>query len=186
MLDREQHPLLLLSASGTHEVGTIVGCLRRLQQWSLSGAIDEYRSFAAPTPRLSCEQFIETWDPDLAPPPRAHPPPWFESQCARPPPVRAARDVARDSAALPARASGTRSSSPTQRRGGGCRAATRRRRHACASTFGCRERFVLPAWQPLLSPKTLLPTEKNARGVPVEGRCWYGRFARTLYHSWVM
>lgn len=82
VLDREQHPLLLLSASGTHEVGTIVGCLRRLQQWSLSGAIDEYRSFAAPTPRLSCEQFIETWDPDLAPPPRAHPPPWFESQHA--------------------------------------------------------------------------------------------------------
>jgi len=79
ILDRSCHPLLLVSSSGTHQVGSIVGCLRRLQGWNLTSIFDEYRSYAAPSPRLHCEQFIELWDNDLVTIP-ATPPAWFEAQ----------------------------------------------------------------------------------------------------------
>lgn len=79
VLDRHRQPLLLISASGTHEVGTLVGCLRRLQQWNLASVLDEYRSYASPSPRISCEQFIELWDMDLLELP-LWPPSWLELQ----------------------------------------------------------------------------------------------------------
>mmetsp|Transcript_7436 Transcript_7436/g.12582 ORF Transcript_7436/g.12582 Transcript_7436/m.12582 type:complete len:225 (-) Transcript_7436:71-745(-) len=79
LLDRTCHPLLVISSSGTHEVGTLVGCLRRIQQWNLVSIFDEYRSYAAPSPRLFCEQFIEMWDTDLLQLPRKLPL-WFEAQ----------------------------------------------------------------------------------------------------------
>jgi len=79
LLDRSCHPILLMSSSGTHQLGTIVGCLRRLQRWSHGTIFDEYRSFAAPSPRLFCEQFIELWDTDLLEPP-PNPPAWFDAQ----------------------------------------------------------------------------------------------------------
>mmetsp|Transcript_49200 Transcript_49200/g.110648 ORF Transcript_49200/g.110648 Transcript_49200/m.110648 type:complete len:115 (-) Transcript_49200:349-693(-) len=68
-----------MSSSGSHQVGTLVGCLRRMQQWGLTSILYEYRSYAAPTPRLSCEHFIEQWDPDLVSPP-VDVPHWFEAQ----------------------------------------------------------------------------------------------------------
>jgi len=81
LLDRSYHPILLISSSGTHQVGTLVGCLRRLQQWNLASILDEYRSFAAPSPRLSCEQIIELWDPDLVQIAEgAQPPSWYQVQ----------------------------------------------------------------------------------------------------------
>ena len=61
------------------QVGTLVGCLRRQQQWSLVSTLDEYRSFAAPTPRVFCEQFVELWDTDLVTLPQALPA-WFIAQ----------------------------------------------------------------------------------------------------------
>ena len=79
VLDMTHHPLLVMSASGTHQVGVLVGCLRRLQQWNLASALDEYRSYAAPSPRLFCEQFIELWDCDLFTLPDKLPA-WFERQ----------------------------------------------------------------------------------------------------------
>lgn len=79
LLDESFHPLLIMSASGSHQVGVIVGCLRRLQHWNLSSMLDEYRAFAAPSPRLDCEHFIEMFDTDLlALPP--NPPRWFDHQ----------------------------------------------------------------------------------------------------------
>jgi len=81
LLDRTRHPLLLMSSSGSHQVGALVGCLRRLQQWCLSAILYEYRAFAAPSPRLSCEHFIEQWDTDLISLP-PNPPRWFELQQA--------------------------------------------------------------------------------------------------------
>ena len=140
VLDVQRQPVLLISASGTHEVGTLVGCLRRLQvcvcvcvcalsgliedsmgsifscfwaalpselhdsiahpiahptpitspislpkshpptappitlcqHWNLASIFDEYRSYAAPSPRMSCEQFIELWDMDLIDLPQAN------------------------------------------------------------------------------------------------------------------
>ena len=62
VLDVSRHPLLLMSSSGTHQVGVLVGCLRRQQSWNLASILDEYRSFASPSARLNCEQFIELWD----------------------------------------------------------------------------------------------------------------------------
>ena len=62
VLDVSRHPLLLMSSSGTHQVGVLVGCLRRQQTWNLASILDEYRSFASPSARLNCEQFIELWD----------------------------------------------------------------------------------------------------------------------------
>ncbi|KAL3893615.1 MAG: hypothetical protein SGPRY_014107 [Prymnesium sp.] len=79
VLDRTRHPILLMSSSGSHQVGTLVGCLRRLQHWNLSAILCEYRSFSAPTPRLWCEHFIEQFDEDLVSfPPNL--PRWFEIQ----------------------------------------------------------------------------------------------------------
>ena len=79
VLDSSHHPLLVMSSSGTHQVGTLVGCLRRLQRWNLTSILEEYRSYAAPNPRPFCEQFIELWDSDLLTIPQSLPT-WFERQ----------------------------------------------------------------------------------------------------------
>jgi hypothetical protein len=79
VLDNKYHPLLVVSASGTHQVGALVGCLRRLQHWSLSATLAEYRLYAAPSPRLGVEQFVELWDCDLLTLPDELPP-WFVHQ----------------------------------------------------------------------------------------------------------
>ncbi|KAJ1631181.1 protein-tyrosine phosphatase, partial [Pavlovales sp. CCMP2436] len=74
-LDASAYPLLLMSSSGNHGVGLVVGCLRRLQGWSISSALDEYRSFAAPSSRYTTEQAIELFDLQLVELP-AEPPSW--------------------------------------------------------------------------------------------------------------
>ncbi|GJD09489.1 Probable tyrosine-protein phosphatase [Galdieria sulphuraria] len=65
VLDRKSHPLLVCDTSGIHQVGILVGCLRRLQNWSLSAVIHEYRTFASSKARYVNEQFIELFDVDL-------------------------------------------------------------------------------------------------------------------------
>lgn len=65
ILDRKSHPLLVCDTSGIHQVGILVGCLRRLQNWSLSAVIHEYRTFASSKARYVNEQFIELFDVDL-------------------------------------------------------------------------------------------------------------------------
>lgn len=79
VLDHTYHPMLVVSASGTHQVGVLVGCLRQLQGWTLASTLAEYRLYAAPSPRLTAEQFIELWDSDLLTLP-ANLPPWFARQ----------------------------------------------------------------------------------------------------------
>ena len=79
VFDVTHHPLLVMSSSGTHQVGSLIGCLRRLQRWSFAATLEEYRSYAAPTTRLFCEQFIELWDVDLLHLPQT-PPAWHERQ----------------------------------------------------------------------------------------------------------
>jgi tyrosine-protein phosphatase SIW14 len=51
-----------MSRSGIHEVGILVGILRKLQHWNFSSIIFEYRSFAGPNARFNEEQFIEVFD----------------------------------------------------------------------------------------------------------------------------
>ena len=78
VLDKAHHPLLVVSASGTHQVGALVGCLRRMQGWTLSSTLEEYRHYAAPSARLATEHFIELWDCDLLTlPSRKRLPRWF-------------------------------------------------------------------------------------------------------------
>jgi tyrosine-protein phosphatase SIW14 len=56
------HPLLIHCNRGKHRTGCLVGCIRRLQNWSLSMIFDEYRRFAAPKARPLDLQFIEMYD----------------------------------------------------------------------------------------------------------------------------
>jgi protein tyrosine/serine phosphatase len=81
VLCRAAHPLLICGASGVHAVGVVVGCLRKLQGWSLSSIVNEYRSYAGTKTRYVDEQFIELFDIDLvqvpADPERVYLPSWY-------------------------------------------------------------------------------------------------------------
>ncbi|KAG7701212.1 hypothetical protein KL930_000334 [Ogataea haglerorum] len=58
----EHHPILVHCNRGKHRTGCIVGCIRKLQKWSLSMIFDEYRRFAYPKERPLDQQFIEMFD----------------------------------------------------------------------------------------------------------------------------
>mmetsp|Transcript_28665 Transcript_28665/g.55730 ORF Transcript_28665/g.55730 Transcript_28665/m.55730 type:complete len:89 (-) Transcript_28665:17-283(-) len=76
MLDGRQYPLLVACQLGRHKTGMVVGCLRKIQRWSLSSIFLEYHRYAGGT-RLQIEQFIELFDTDLVNVPTT-PPPWFK------------------------------------------------------------------------------------------------------------
>jgi hypothetical protein len=65
--------------SGIHEVGILVGILRKLQHWSFSSIVFEYRSFAGPNARFTEEQFIEVFDEKAIVLP-SHLPTWWIEQ----------------------------------------------------------------------------------------------------------
>ncbi|KAI9226587.1 MAG: protein-tyrosine phosphatase, partial [Piptocephalis tieghemiana] len=65
LLDRRNHPILIHCNKGKHRTGCLVGCLRRLENWSLASTFDEYRRFSAPKSRSLDMQFIELFDPSL-------------------------------------------------------------------------------------------------------------------------
>ena len=46
VLNIDNHPLLMFCELGAHRTGTLVGCLRKLQSWSLTSIFSEYRRFA--------------------------------------------------------------------------------------------------------------------------------------------
>jgi len=74
------HPIMVMCASGIHQTGTLVGCLRRLQNWSLTSILVEYRSFTGQrSTRYGDEQFIELFDVDLVTLP-TNLPDWFIEQ----------------------------------------------------------------------------------------------------------
>uniref|UniRef100_A0A060T8Y7 diphosphoinositol-polyphosphate diphosphatase n=1 Tax=Blastobotrys adeninivorans TaxID=409370 RepID=A0A060T8Y7_BLAAD len=62
VLNPENHPLLIHCNRGKHRTGCLVGCLRRLQDWSLTMIFDEYRRFAFPKSRPLDQQLIELFD----------------------------------------------------------------------------------------------------------------------------
>ncbi|GJN87766.1 hypothetical protein Rhopal_000721-T1 [Rhodotorula paludigena] len=91
ILDRRNHPMLIHCNKGKHRTGCVVGCLRRLQTWSLTSVFDEYRRYSHPKSRAMDLQCIEAfgglpkvWDTvdraqlpawaTLDPPPLAIPP----------------------------------------------------------------------------------------------------------------
>lgn len=61
----ETRPVIIMCSSGVHQTGVVVGCLRRLQHWSISACLHEYRMFAGAKAREMTELFIELFDPDL-------------------------------------------------------------------------------------------------------------------------
>lgn len=51
-----------LFLQGKHRTGCLVGTLRKVQRWSLTSTIDEYRRFAGLKVRALDQQFIELFD----------------------------------------------------------------------------------------------------------------------------
>ena len=41
ILDRNQHPVLVLCKTGVHQTGTVIACLRRMMDWGLTATLDE-------------------------------------------------------------------------------------------------------------------------------------------------
>jgi len=76
LLDSKNYPLHVMDHLGRHRSGTVLGCLRKAQQWSLTSIFDEYRRFAGNKVRQINEQFIELFDTDLVEVP-PNPPKWF-------------------------------------------------------------------------------------------------------------
>ena len=69
-------PALLVCRTGRYVTGVVVGCLRKLQRWSLASIFEEYRRFAVAGSgqgqytymQQQHEQFIELFDCDLVAP----------------------------------------------------------------------------------------------------------------------
>eukprot|EP00158_Paraphelidium_tribonemae_P004531 Partr_v1_DN26805_c1_g3_i1_m40331 putative PHOsphatase len=64
-LDIRHYPLMITCTLGVHETGTLVGCIRKLMNWSMNSIVVEYRAFAGSRARYINEQFIELFDLDL-------------------------------------------------------------------------------------------------------------------------
>ncbi|XP_024529199.1 tyrosine-protein phosphatase DSP1 [Selaginella moellendorffii] len=62
LLDPGNHPVLIHCNKGKHRTGCLVGCLRKLQRWSLTAIFDEYRRFAGTKVRMLDQQFMELFD----------------------------------------------------------------------------------------------------------------------------
>jgi tyrosine-protein phosphatase OCA1 len=61
ILDPSNFPLMVMCNFGRHRTGTIIGCLRKLQQWSLTSIFEEYRRFAGSKVRVLNEQVRFLW-----------------------------------------------------------------------------------------------------------------------------
>lgn len=73
--------MLVTDTSGIHEIGVLLGCLRKLQRWNFATILLEYRHFAGNRARATNERFVEMFDTDLiAFPERDSLPTWFREQ----------------------------------------------------------------------------------------------------------
>mmetsp|Transcript_15138 Transcript_15138/g.17147 ORF Transcript_15138/g.17147 Transcript_15138/m.17147 type:complete len:197 (-) Transcript_15138:26-616(-) len=82
ILDSRYHPVLITCTSGVHQTGTVVGCLRRLQDWCFTSTLGELRTYASNArARYVNETFVEYFDPDLVSLP-LDAPFWFKNQQA--------------------------------------------------------------------------------------------------------
>lgn len=62
VIDPANQPILIHCNRGKHRTGCLIGCIRKLQNWSLTMIFDEYRRFAFPKARALDQQFIELYD----------------------------------------------------------------------------------------------------------------------------
>lgn len=66
ILNPDFAPLYVMCSQGRYRTGTVIGCLRKLQRWSLASVFEEYRRHAERDKvRISTELFIELFDTDL-------------------------------------------------------------------------------------------------------------------------
>lgn len=62
VLNPRNQPILIHCNRGKHRTGCLIGCIRKLQNWSLTMIFDEYRRFAFPKARALDQQFIEMYN----------------------------------------------------------------------------------------------------------------------------
>ncbi|XP_022152829.1 probable tyrosine-protein phosphatase At1g05000 [Momordica charantia] len=62
LIDVRNHPILIHCKRGKHRTGSLVGCLRKFQNWCLTSVFEEYQRFAGMKSRTTDLQFIETFD----------------------------------------------------------------------------------------------------------------------------
>ena len=86
VIDPANHPLLIHCNQGKHRTGCLVGCLRRMQRWSLVAICDEYRRFAGSKARVVDQQFIERFRCEA--PPASYPAPQLQSPQSQPQPTQ--------------------------------------------------------------------------------------------------
>lgn len=67
LLDVTSYPVLVCCSMGRHRTGTVIGCLRKLQDWSFASLIDEYQRFAGGPrgERSNVEVCIEAFNPSV-------------------------------------------------------------------------------------------------------------------------
>lgn len=65
-INTQWHPVLFACPTGEHQTSVVVGCMRRIQHWSLAAIFSECELFAnlLPTVRTSVLSFIEAWLPE--------------------------------------------------------------------------------------------------------------------------
>ncbi len=81
LLTASYHPILVTDTSGIHEIGVLLGCLRKLQRWNFATILLEYRHFAGNRARATNERFVEMFDTDLITfPDQDQLPYWFREQ----------------------------------------------------------------------------------------------------------
>lgn len=78
VLDTRNHPVLIHCNKGKHRTGCLVGCVRKVQGWSLTYIFDEYRRFAGTKERMLDQQFIELFDAKAVDYHREHAPSWLK------------------------------------------------------------------------------------------------------------
>lgn len=64
--DVRNHPIYVHCNKGKHRTGAVIGCLRKLQMWSLTSIFEEYRRFALTKARQIDEQYIELFDTNIS------------------------------------------------------------------------------------------------------------------------
>ena len=65
LLNPDCYPLAVMCNLGRHRTGTVIGCLRRIQKWSISSIFEEFRRFTGNKSSTLHEQFIELFDTEL-------------------------------------------------------------------------------------------------------------------------
>ena len=65
LADKRNHPMYVHCNKGKHRTGTVIGCFRKLQMWSLTSIFEEYRRFTGTRARQIDEQYMELYVPRI-------------------------------------------------------------------------------------------------------------------------